>query len=112
MKNTNKFRALLFSSLGIIAIGVGFFVGSSKSYQGVYAASQKTSIKVNDGIVELGSYPQSIIKPDSEEFTIIKDKDQHTEEVYTYNGEKYLYVQSVEYWFELKESGLTISYQR
>ena len=100
MKNTNKFRALLFSSLGIIAIGVGFFVSSSKSYQGVYADSKKTSIKVNDGILELGSYPQSIIKPDSEEFTKIKDEGQHTEEVYTYNGEKYLYMQSVEYWTE------------
>ena len=100
MKNANKIRALLFSSLGIVAVGVGFFAGSLKSYQGVYAASKKTNIKVNDGIVELGSYPQSIIKPDSEEFTKIKDEGQHTEEVYTYNGEKYLYMQSVEYWTE------------
>ena len=100
MKNTNKLRALLFSSLGIVAIGVGFFAGSLKSYQGVYAASKKTNIKVNDGIVELGSFPQSIIKPDSEEFTKIKNEGQHTEEVYTYNGEKYLYMQSVEYWTE------------
>ena len=100
MKNANKIRALLFSSLGIVAVGVGFFAGSLKSYQGVYAASKKTNIKVNDGIVELGSYPQSIIKPDSEEFENIKSKGQKKEGVYTYNDEKYMYMDSVQYWSE------------
>lgn len=97
MKNANKIRALLFSSLGIVAIGVGFFASALRSYQGVDAASKKVNIKVDNGIVELGSFPQSIIKPDSEEFAKIKNEGQHTEEVYTYNGEKYLYMQSVEY---------------
>ena len=99
MKNTNKFRVLLFSSLGIISLGIGFFASSAKSYQGVYAAS-KTSIKVDNGIVELGSYPQSIVKPDSEEFAKIMSNGQSAEDVYTYNGEKYLYMQSVQYWTE------------
>ena len=99
MKNTNKFRVLLFSSLGIIALGVGFFAGALKPTEGVYAAG-KTSIKVNDGIVELGTYPQSIVKPDSEEFAKIMSGGQGAEDVYTYNGEKYLFMQSVQYWTE------------
>ena len=57
MKNANKIRALLFSSLGIVAIGVGFFASALRSYQGVDAASKKVNIKVDNGIVELGSYP-------------------------------------------------------
>ena len=99
MRNTNKFRVLLFSSLGIVALGVGFLAGALKPTEGVYAAS-KTNIKVNDGIVELGSYPQSIVKPDSEEFAKIMSEGQSAEDVYTYNGEKYLYMQSVQYWTE------------
>lgn len=79
MKNANKIRALLFSSLGIFAIGVGFFASALRSYQGVDAASKKVNIKVDNGIVELGSYPQSIVKPDSEEFENIKSKGQKKE---------------------------------
>ena len=100
MKNTNKFRVLLFSSLGIVALGVGFFASAFKSYQGVDAASKKTNIEVKNGMVELGSYPQSIIKPDSEDYSKILNNGQVSEEVYTYNGEKYLFMQSVEYWSE------------
>ena len=83
MKNANKIRALLFSSLGIVAIGVGFFASALRSYQGVDATSKKVNIEVDNGIVELGSYPQSIIKPDSKEFTKIKDEGQKKEGVYT-----------------------------
>ena len=100
MKNANKFRVLLFSSLGIIALGAGFFASSLKDYQGVYAASKKPNIEVNNGIVELGSYPQSIVKPDSKEFDKIKSEGQNKEGVYTYNEEKYMYMESVQYWGE------------
>lgn len=99
MRNTNKIRVLLFSSLGIIALGVGFLAGALKPTEGVYAAS-KTNIKVDNGIVELGSYPQSIVKPDSEEFAKIMSSGQSADDVYTYNGEKYLFMQSVQYWTE------------
>ena len=99
MRNTNKFRVLLFSSLGIVALGVGFLAGALKPTEGVYAAG-KTNIKVDNGIVELGSYPQSIVKPDSEEFAKIMSDGKNAEDVYTYNGEKYLYMQSVQYWTE------------
>lgn len=99
MKNANKIRALLFSSLGIVALGVGFFAGSSKSYQGVYAAS-KTNIKVDNGIVELGSYPQSIVKQDSEEFTNILTNGQSNGDVYTYSNEKYAFINSVQYYHD------------
>ena len=71
MKNANKIRVLLFTSLGMIALGMGFFASVVKSYQPVYAASKKPNIEVNNGIAELGSYPQSIVKPDSEEFAKI-----------------------------------------
>ena len=99
MEKTNKFRALLFSSLGIIAIGVGFFASSIKDYRAVHAES-KVNIEVNDGMVELGSYPQSIVKPDSEDFANIKSDGQNEDGVYTYKGKKYLYLESVQYYPE------------
>ena len=100
MKNANKIRALLFSSLGTIALGLGFFASSVKNSEVVYAGSKKPNIEVKNGIVELGSYPQSIVKPDSEDFANILSNGQKIEDVYTYNDEKYLYMQSVEYWTE------------
>lgn len=100
MKNANKIRTLLFASLGMIAIGMGFFASVVKSHQAVYAAGKKPNIEVNNGIVELGSYPQSIVKPDSEEFANIMIDGQNNGDVYTYNGKKYLFMQSVEYWSE------------
>ena len=100
MKNANKIRVLLFTSLGMIALGMGFFASVVKSHQAVYAASKKPNIEVNKGIVELGSYPQSIVKPDSEEFANIMANGQKNGNVYSYNNEKYMHVESVQYWTE------------
>ena len=99
MKNADKFRALFFSSLGLIAMGVGFFNSAVKDYRVSYA-EDKTNIEVNDGIVELGYYPQSIVKPDSTEFTKIMSEGQRTGDIYTYNDEKYALIESVEYYSE------------
>ena len=91
MKTANKLRTLLFTSLGVVSLGVGFFVNHGQEYKAAQAKNKLTEIEVKDGMVEFGLYPQTIVLPSDEKYDDIKSSS-HDGVIYTYNNDKYTYV--------------------
>lgn len=88
MKNPEKIRVLLFASLGLFSLGLGFFNKQVQDYKVAQAKSNLLEIEVKDGMVEFGVYPQTIIKSSDKKFEDIKASP-NDGTAYTYNNEKY-----------------------
>ena len=93
MKSADKVRLLLFTSLGILAFGIGFMNGHAQEYKAAQAKSKLPEIEVKDGMVEFGLYPQTVIASDDDDYENIKSSS-HDGIIYTYKNNKYTYVSS------------------
>ena len=96
MKKKVFSNLLLFASLGCIALGVGFFRSVKPVVKETNAANP--SIEVNDNIVEVGKYPQSVVKSTTDLYDDIADSvkdDLVPGKDYEYKGEKYRYYPAV-----------------
>ena len=88
MKNENMKRSLLFVSLATIAVGVGFLASCSSSGK---TTNGKVKITSENDIVEVGSYPQTIVDETTMNDVISKGTTVNST-TYEYNGSKYTYV--------------------
>lgn len=91
MKNINKKRMLLFISLGVLSLGVGFLSSCSSSGSG----SGIINIETKDGVFTAGYYPQTIVEDTDPLYgEIITSLNDNPEEgkVYTYNGDRYTFL--------------------
>ena len=98
MKKANKLRTLLFASLGAISVSLGLLITPKENVLGVDAA-KKQIIESENNFIELGMYPQTIIREKDKDFASIYASE-HEGDVYTYNNEKYSFILNTEYWTE------------
>ena len=91
MKSSEKMRVLLFASLGLFSLGLGFFNGQAQDYKAAQAKSKLPNIEVKDNMVEFGVYPQTIVKSSDSKFEAIKSSPSDGD-IYTYNNEKYTHI--------------------
>ena len=98
MKKANKLRALLFASLGAISVSFGLLITPKENVLGVDAA-KKPTIESKNNFIELGMYPQTIVREKDKDFAAIYAS-KHEGDVYTYNNEKYSFILNTEYWTE------------
>ena len=100
MKKRVLSNVLLFASIGCIALGVGFLRSVKPVVKEANAANPE--LDVNDNIVEVGKYPQTVVKSSSDLFDEIAEKakgDLVPGKDYEYNGEKYRYYPAI-HWTE------------
>ena len=96
MKKNALSNLLLFASIGCVALGVGFLRSFKPVVKEANAANPE--IEVNDNIVEVGKYPQSVVKSTTDLYDDIVDSiegDPIVGKTYEYKGEKYRYYPAV-----------------
>ena len=96
MKKKVLSNVLLFTSIGCIALGVGFLRSVKPVVKEANAANPE--LEVNDNIVEVGKYPQTVVKSTTDLYDNIADSvkdDLVPGKDYEYKGEKYRYYPAV-----------------
>ena len=96
MKKKVLSNVLLFTSLGCMALGVGFLRSAKPVVKEANAANPE--LEVNDNIVEVGKYPQTVVKSSSDLFDDIVEEakgDLVPGKDYEHKGEKYRYYPAI-----------------
>ncbi|MCR5079573.1 MAG: hypothetical protein K6B65_06645 [Bacilli bacterium] len=97
MDSLNKKRSLLFTSLAVISLGIGVLLSSC----GANGSSSKENgegvlnLIEESGTVEFGSYPQTIVATDSEEYSLALATTPENG-IYTVNEKRYVLLTDID----------------